>query len=300
MTTHPKILGLTLDPKLTYNRHIDLAETKTRKTINILKILTPTKWDKHKKTILATYKAITRPLLEHASTIWSPNASETNIDKLQIVQNTALRIATGCTHDTNTQHQHDETNILPIHQHLQLHASQIRQKAQNPTHQLTIYPHTPRLKKQTTFNNTNYTTNIDTHPNTVRQQHITTNSTQIHTSIVQTHLLQRNHKKLIHQHAPKISSSELSLPRETRRTLAQFRTNKCPILKFHTYTKSTKHNTPLPSTPYVKHTHIPQTLYSTTHTYIPQTTHWTFGCLPREWCLSASQVEETSGRAALE
>ena len=37
------------------------------------------------------------------------------IDK-QIVQNTAFRIATGCTHDTNTQHLHDETNILPIHQ----------------------------------------------------------------------------------------------------------------------------------------------------------------------------------------
>ena len=151
MTTHPKILGLTLDPKLTYNRHIDLAATKARMTINILKVLTSTKWGKHKETILATYKAITRPVLEYASTIWSPNASETNIDKLQIVQNTALRIATGCTHDTNTQHLHDETNVLPIHQHLQLHASQIRQKAQHPTHplhKLTIDPHTPRLKNK--------------------------------------------------------------------------------------------------------------------------------------------------------
>ena len=62
MTTHPKILGLTLDPKLTYNRHIDLAATKAHK----------------KETILATYKAITRPVLEYASIIWSPNASETN------------------------------------------------------------------------------------------------------------------------------------------------------------------------------------------------------------------------------
>ena len=75
-------------------------------------------------------------------------------DKLQIVQNTALRIATGCTHDTNTQYLHDETNVLPIHQHLQLHASQIRQKAQHPTHplhKLTIHPHTPRLKNEAEF-----------------------------------------------------------------------------------------------------------------------------------------------------
>ena len=116
------------------------------------------------------------------------------------------------------------------------------------------------------------------------QQQIRANSTQIHTSIVQTHLLQRNHNRLIHKHAPKISSSELCLPRETRPTLAQLRTNKSLIL-IHAYTKSTKHTTPLPSAPYVKHTHIPQTIYSTAQTYIPQTTHWTFGCLPREWCL---------------
>ena len=278
ITTHPKILGLTLDPKLTYNRHIDLAATKARKTINILKVLTSTMWGKHKETILATYKAITRPVLEYASTIWSPNASETNIDKLQIVQNTALRIPTRCTHD-NTQHLHDETNVLPIHQHLQLYASQIRQKAQHPTHPLhkpTIHPHTPRLKKQTTFNNINYTTNIGT------QQQISANSTQIHTSIVQTHLLQRTHNKLIHQHAPKISPSELSLPRETRRTLAQLRTNKSAILISYLHKVVETHHTS-PLCPLCK-TH-PQTTYSTAHTYIPQTAYWTFGCLPREWCL---------------
>ena len=70
MTTRSKILGLTLDPKLTYKRHIDLTATKARNTINILKVLTSTKWGKHTKTILATYKAITRPVLEYASTIW--------------------------------------------------------------------------------------------------------------------------------------------------------------------------------------------------------------------------------------
>ena len=81
MTTHPKILGLTLDLRLTYNRHIDLAATRACKTINIFKVLTSTKWGKHKETIFATYKAITRPILDYTSIIWSPSASET--DKLQ-------------------------------------------------------------------------------------------------------------------------------------------------------------------------------------------------------------------------
>ena len=172
---------------------------------------------------------------------------------------------------------------LTYYQYLQLHASQIRQKAQHPTHplhKLTIHPQTPRLKKQTTFN---YTTNIDTHPDTVSQQQISANSTQIHTSIVQSHLLQRNHNKIIHQHAPKISLSELSPPpRESRRTLVQLRTNKSPILISYLHKVDETHHT-FPLYPLCK-TH-PHTTYSNAHTYIPQTAYWTFGCLPREWCL---------------
>ena len=48
----------------------------------------------------------------------------------------ALRTATGCTQDTNIQHLHDETLILPIHEHLQLHASQYKQETQHPSHPL--------------------------------------------------------------------------------------------------------------------------------------------------------------------
>ena len=64
-------------------------------------------------------------------------------------QNAALRTATGCTQDTNIQHLHDETLTLPIHEHLQLHASQYKKKTQHPSHPLhkhTTYFNTPRLK----------------------------------------------------------------------------------------------------------------------------------------------------------
>ena len=62
------------------------------------------------------------------------------------MQNVALRTATGCTPDTNTQHLHDETLILPIHDHLQLHVSQYKQKTQHPSHKHTTYFNTTRLK----------------------------------------------------------------------------------------------------------------------------------------------------------
>ena len=99
---------------------------------------------------MATYKAVMRPALEYASSVWPPIASSTSINKLQVMQNAALRAATGCTQDTNIQHLHDETLKLPIHEHLQLHTSQYKQKTQHPSHplhKLTTYFNTPRLKK---------------------------------------------------------------------------------------------------------------------------------------------------------
>ena len=111
------------------------------------------------------------------------NESSTSINKLQVMQNAALRTATGCTQDTNIQHLHDETLTLPIHEHLQLHASQYKQKTQHPSHPLhkhTTYFNTPRLKKTTIFNNGRYTTNIPTDSHTVTTTDIKTNMRHIH------------------------------------------------------------------------------------------------------------------------
>ena len=130
MALHPKVLGLTLDPKLKYDTHIQNIATHAQKPLQVIKALTGTTWGKQKETLVATNKAVMRPTLEYASSIWSPMASPTSINKLQVMQNAALRACTGCTHDTNIQHLHDETNILPIQKHLRLHASQVRQKAQ--------------------------------------------------------------------------------------------------------------------------------------------------------------------------
>ena len=110
--------------------------------------LTATGWGKQKETRMDTCKAVMRPAQEYASSIWSPLASSTSLNKLQVRQNTALRIAPGRTQDTNIQHLYDETLILPIHNHLQLHASQYKQKTQHPSHPLhkhTTYFNTPRL-----------------------------------------------------------------------------------------------------------------------------------------------------------
>ena len=131
------------------------------------------------------------------------------------------------------QHLHDETNILPIQKHLQLHASQVRQKAQYPSHPLhryTIHNTSQRLMKPTTFNNSRYTTHIPTVPCTVTTADIKANMRDIHTSIVSQLLAARDNNKLLRTHPPRVSSTEENLPRHTRRTLAQLRRNKSPFL----------------------------------------------------------------------
>ena len=265
MALHPKVLGLTLDPKLTYNAHIQNIATHAQKPLQVIKALTGTTWGKQKETLVATYKAVMRPTLEYASSIWSPMASPTSINKLQVMQNAALRACTGCTHDTNIQHLHDETNILPIQKHLQLHASQIRQKAQYPSHPLykyTTHNNSQRLMKPTTFNNSRYTTNIPTDPCTVTTADIKANMRDIHTTIVSQHLAARDNNKILRTHPPQVSSTEENLPRHTRRTLAQLRTNKSPFLLSYLH-KIDASTHPSPLCPLCStHEHTTQHLFS--------------------------------------
>ena len=62
--------------------------------------------------------------------------SNTNIKKLQTIQNTALFIATGCTRDKNIQGLQDKTSVLPMGTHLKLHATHLKQMTQTQIHPL--------------------------------------------------------------------------------------------------------------------------------------------------------------------
>ena len=124
------------------------------------------------------------------------------MNKLQTIQNSALRTITLCILDTNTHHLHTETKILRIDIHTKLHRSQLRQQA---LHQLTTQEPTARLKKQTIFHNNNYTTNIDTPPDTTTQDTMKNNAAQIHTQIVTNHMQTIPHNKILNRTPPEIS-----------------------------------------------------------------------------------------------
>ena len=92
MATHPKVLGLTFDPKLTYSTYIHNISVQAHNPLQMIKGLTSTGWDKQKDTLMATYKTVMRQALEYGFFIWLPPASSTIINKLQVMQNAALSI----------------------------------------------------------------------------------------------------------------------------------------------------------------------------------------------------------------
>ena len=228
---HPKILGLVFDPKLNYNKHIAHLTNKGKKSTKLLKALTSTTWGKNKETLTITYKAIIRPKLEYANTITTPIASNTNINKLQTIDNTAKRIITGCTSDTNTNHLHNETSMLPLKTHFKLHGSLLKQKAysiHHPLHHLIPLNQPQRLMKKTIFNNHDPLDHTQRQFNTTNEikQHCKT----IHTRITNDYLQRREPNNITNDIPPPIDKSETTLNKKTRRTLAQLRTNKSPFL----------------------------------------------------------------------
>ena len=94
----------------------------------------------------------------------------------------------------------------------------------------------------------------------------------IHTSIVSRHLATRGNNQILRIPPPHISSSEERLPRLTRRTLAQLRTNKSPFLKSYLHKVDAKSH-PSPLWPlYNTHTHDTHNLFNFTHLRISLST----------------------------
>ena len=87
-----KLLGVTLDKKLTFNAHIDENAKKGRQRLGLLKLLSGSKWGCKPKTLMRLYKSYIRPVLEYGAPVIL-GASEAYIKKLQIIQNKAIRIA---------------------------------------------------------------------------------------------------------------------------------------------------------------------------------------------------------------
>ena len=224
----PTILGVTFDRGMTFRQHTDHINTKAKTRLNVIRALTHTTYGHSKEDITTIYKQYIRPILTYAHTAWQPDTAHTHIHKLQITQNTALRIATGCTQTTPTAHLHEETQVLPLTDHLDMrgtHAYTSTLDPHHPLHFMHTPPHTSRHIHNTPADHYHslYHGLPPCPPDTSLRSHIHTHFTRRGVSGLEPN-------SILGSRPPRVDAAERSLSRGDRVHLARFRCGHHPAL----------------------------------------------------------------------
>ncbi|KAF4529619.1 hypothetical protein B566_EDAN018863, partial [Ephemera danica] len=98
-TTSHKLLGLTIDHKLTWEPHFTNVLHTCTNAFNILKIVCHRWWGAHPSTGILLYKALIRSRLEYAGHL-TASASTTQWKRLETMQNQCLRLILGAFRST--------------------------------------------------------------------------------------------------------------------------------------------------------------------------------------------------------
>ena len=102
------LLGVTITKTFNFQSHIKMAIFKANRRLNLLRLLSGTNWGCKPKLIMKLYKQYVRPVLEYLST------PKTTLEKIQLVQNKAIKIAYRLPWCTSTRKIHQLAEIEPI------------------------------------------------------------------------------------------------------------------------------------------------------------------------------------------
>ena len=227
----PKILGVYFSSMHTFSTHVKKTAEKAKKRLNVLKSLAGTDWGQDKETLITTYKATTRSVLEYGSPIWSPIIAKTSWTRLQNVQNSALRLATGSHTMAAIDHLHQECKVLPLREHGQMIAEQYLaachlhghpgqgELGRPPERDLkkTFLTYKPRVEGMISIND-----DKDTLKQAIKN---------IHTRSVEETVNSYPPNRVLGRPPPEIHKSELSLSRRARTRLSQLRSGFSTLLK---------------------------------------------------------------------
>ena len=96
-----RFLGVTFDRRLTWKPHIDKVVEKCNKRMNILRVLSGTRWGSSKAMLLIVYKAMIRSVIDYGSIAYDTASNRTK-SRLDEIQAKALRICCGALRGTPT------------------------------------------------------------------------------------------------------------------------------------------------------------------------------------------------------
>ena len=183
-------------------------------------ILAGTSWGQQKETLLMTYKAVGRSIINYAAPIWSTNLCDTNIN-IQYTQNKALRISAGCHNMSSVDHLHTEANMLKVREHSELLSAQylaICLEPENVNNSITTRDPPKRRMKETIF--TRHRSTVE--PVIIAEDRKATLQA-IHTKAVNQAVNSQGRNVVLDDRPPLITISEKELTRGKHTSLAQLR-----------------------------------------------------------------------------
>ena len=182
-----------------------------------------------------TYRALGRSIANYAAPVWSINASESNIGKIQRAQNEALRIITGSHKISSIDHIHGETKMLQVEDHMNLISAQYGLQCldtDNICHHITKMDLPPREMKETIFTR-HYLTVLPLLANNRKET-----LQALHTSFVNISIDNMTDNRVLNYRPPLINDEETYLTRRQRATLSQLRFGHCKLLNSYIETEA--------------------------------------------------------------
>jgi hypothetical protein len=107
-------LGVLFDSRLTFKFHLDKLQRKARLRLSQLARVANYFYGLTQMDLRTMYILYIRSVLEYAAPVWYPCMAQTNVQKLQRLQNQGLRIALGVPRCTQIDALHTEANLPPL------------------------------------------------------------------------------------------------------------------------------------------------------------------------------------------
>ena len=150
-----KFLGLVFDQKLTFKDHIQKLKEKCFKALNLLKVVAHQSWGADRETTMKLYRALVRSKLDYGSIVYGA-AHQSYVNKLEPIQNSALRLALGAFKSTYVPSLNAEANEPPLYiRRIKLglqYLVKLKSFPQNPAYQSIFGDNLERLFRQRNHN----------------------------------------------------------------------------------------------------------------------------------------------------
>ena len=108
-----KYLGVIFDKGLTWKPHISQLRVRAFKTLDLLKHFTNKKWGADCISLLRLYIMLLKPMIEYGIEIFS-SAAKTYMHQIEVLQNSAIRTATGAFKSSPIPSIHSYSGIKPL------------------------------------------------------------------------------------------------------------------------------------------------------------------------------------------